>query len=54
MKIPIEIKCPTCGAEAGEPCQLNPQDQIPKRSHNVSYSFHWEREFQARQQSEAV
>jgi len=51
MIIPIDIACPKCGSPPGEKC-LDPKQGF-KTFHLMSYSFHMERVFEARKQSEA-
>jgi hypothetical protein len=47
---PIEITCPTCKAEPGKACV--DKNKAHCIFHQVSYSFHFERVFQARKQTE--
>ena len=41
--IPVENKCPKCGANPGKKCKIDPEELKHKKFHQISYSFHSER-----------
>jgi hypothetical protein len=50
MPLPIEIDCPECGAKPGQRC-ADPEE-LHKNFHMMSYSFHFERCYEARRREE--